>query len=360
MPKLIMLSGPSGSGKSTVAKEMMATDGNLVRLNRDSIRAMSIVKWTPKREGWIIDAEVAMARAAAKSNRNVLIDDTNLTPKDEARWKGIADEIGYSFIKHPVMADLATCISRDKFRVGSAHIGRPAIERQFLRAKLWKVPEGKKTVIFDIDGTLADLQHRVPWITIGAACPAGCDKGQFKETMIDVDHSTSPATPIYQYRDCPYCVNGVLQKKHHDVFYSLVDRDEPIHAVIAWIKACAEEFYVLIVSGRSPETSGEGTVNWLATHDIPYEHLIMRRAFMHGPDTEEKQLILNDILQIIPKEDIAFVVDDRPSVVQMWRDNGLRVFPVRGRDDDAFYEIMNTLEATHPKAELEAQNEGKP
>lgn len=65
---------------------------------------------------------------------------------------------------------------------------------------------------------------------------------------------------------------------------------------------------------------------------------------MHGPDDEEKQLILNDILKTLPKEKIAFVVDDRPNVVAMWRRNGIRVFPVRGRDDAKFYELEKVNE----------------
>jgi len=337
MPKLIMLSGPSGSGKSTVASQILLSDANAVRLNRDMIREMSISKWTPKREGWIIAAEIAMARAAAELKKTILIDDTNLTASDEARWKGLAYAHGYLFEKRAMDVDIDTCIARDSLRAGKARVGRAAIERQFLRGKLWRVPEGMPVVIFDVDGTLADLQHRVPWITIGASCP----------------NCRGNVVP-----DCLVCKGtGKLVKKQHDVFYSLVERDEPIEAVIKWVQACyAAGFFVIIVSGRSPETSAEGTYAWLATHNVPYHRIIMRRAYMQGPDTEEKQLILDDLLKIIPKEQIAFVVDDRPSVVQMWKDNGLRVFPVRGRDDDQFYELMNNLEVTHPQREL--QNEG--
>lgn len=336
MPKLIMMSGPSGSGKSTVSKELMKQNPNLVRLNRDSIRAMSIEKWTPKKEGWIIDAEMAMARAAAKSKKDVLIDDTNLTATDEVRWYGLAQEIGYKFEKKIVFEDILTCVERDNRRTGKERIGRPAIERQFLRGKLWKVPPGMQTVIFDIDGTLADLQHRVCWITIGAECP-NCR----------IQEANAPT--------CPMCNDTKkVVKKQHDTFYSLVDRDPPIEVVVKWIQACWEQYFVLIVSGRSPESSGDGTIWWLEQHGIKYNHIIMRRAYHHGPDTDEKQMILDDILKIIPKEDITFVVDDRPSVVEMWRKNGLRVFPVRGRDDDdAFYEVMNNLEATHPRSDLE-------
>lgn len=359
MPKLIMLSGPSGSGKSTIAQEMLEADGNAVRLNRDLIRSMSIIKWTPKREGWIIDAEKAMARAAALSKRNVIIDDTNLTQRDEDMWKRVAQDMGYTFEKKAIEADILTCVHRDGFRYGSQKIGRAAIERQFLRGKLIKWPTDKQVVIFDIDGTLADLQHRVPWITVGGPCPNCveplpyhfCDRRDF---AIGYEQREEDGAFF-----CPYC-DGTkkLKKKQHDIFYSLVRFDKPIEAVIKWAQACATSYYVIIVSGRSPEKSGDDTVDWLTGEIVPFEHIFMRRANNHGPDTDEKQLILDDIIASgLSKEQIAFVVDDRPSVIEMWRKNGIRVYPVRGRDDDNFYEIMNNLEATHPRPELEA-NEG--
>lgn len=344
MPRLIMLSGPSGSGKSTLAKELMEADGNLIRLNRDKLREMSILKWTPKREGWIIDAELALATAASHSKKNILIDDTNLMPSDEDRWKNKAKELGYTFEKKVLETDLQTCILRDESRVGNARIGRPAIERQFLRAKLWKIPEGKKTVIFDIDGTLAEISHRVPWINVGGTCPACKGTGKYCCGSLATEKCPS----------CTYCAGtGKLQKKYHDMFYSLVHLDTPVESVVKWIRACYEEYHVLIVSGRSPEKSGDGTINWLFNQSIPYHHIIMRRANHHGPDDEEKQLILDDILKIIPKEQIAFVVDDRPSVVAMWRRNGLKVYPVKARDDAEFYKQMDELEINHPQLKSE-------
>lgn len=369
MPLLTMLSAPSASGKSTKAVEMLKADGNAVRINRDDLRKMSIPKWTPKREKWVIAAEVALAKAAGHLKQNIIIDDTNLLPVDEARWVEVAQELGYQFKKVVLEVPLEECIRRDSLR-GDKRIGRSAIERQFLRALLWKIPPcshclgdkwvginkqdicpkcngtgNKKTVIFDIDGTLADLTHRVPYITVGAVCPECAGEGAW---VIETNNPVSVSN-VDQLSTCCFCKGtGEIQKKDHDTFYSLVDFDEPIDIVIRWIQACKEEYHILIVSGRSPEVSEEGTIRWLAKHAIPYDHLLMRRANMHGPDDEEKQLILNMILTAIPKEDIAFVVDDRPNVVAMWKRNGLTVYPVRGRDDDKFYEIMNELEETHP------------
>jgi predicted kinase len=357
MPKLIMLSAPSASGKSTLARQMMEQDGNAVRINRDDLREMSITKWKPSREDWIIKSEIALCKVAAGCKKNIIIDDTNLSKSDEDRWQGVAKEIGYTFEKIKLEVDLEECIARDARRAYKS-IGRPAIERQFLKAGLWKIPASKKTVIFDIDGTLADLTHRVPWITIGATCPNCVEEARPSYAdyyMFQNGNMPEPFEDIWSNGNgtCKFCEGtGKIVKKWHDAFYSLCSFDTPIDIVVRWLRACYEDYHVLIVSGRSPEKGGERTIGWLSDLDCPYHHILMRRANCHGPDDEEKQLILDMILKIVPKEDIAFVVDDRKSVVDMWRRNGLTVYPVRGRDDDKFYEIMNDLEATHPRPEL--------
>src|SRR4051812_8498411 len=135
MSKLVMLSAPSASGKSTLARQMMEKDPNMVRINRDDIRKMSITKWTPSRESWIISAEISLVGVALDSKKNVVIDDTNLLPKDEDRWKEVAKRFGAIFSKVKLDVSLEECVKRDALRDGM--IGRPAIERQFLRAGLW-------------------------------------------------------------------------------------------------------------------------------------------------------------------------------------------------------------------------------
>lgn len=344
-----MMSGPAGSGKSTIARELLKKHSNMIRVNRDDIRLMALDHWTASREGYIIEAEIAVVKTAMDSKLSVVVDDTNLTDRDLFRWKSLAESKEYEFEKRLVSTKIEECIERDANRTGKAHVGRSIIERQFIKGKLWDIPQrpcpnctgayyigakeselctvckGKGTVnkltcIFDIDGTLADLEHRIPWITVGAECPA-CKAFKTRCGLCTMCDGTKKVV-----------------KKSHSTFYLLTEHDKPIDIVTQWIQACYEDFHVLIVSGRSPEDTTEDlTAYWLQNNGVKYHHMLMRRAYNHGPDTVEKQLILNEILTIIPKEEIAFVVDDRPSVVKMWRDNGLRVIPVRGRDDDVFY-----------------------
>src|SRR5208337_3365371 len=264
---------------STLTREMLQEDGNAVRINRDDLRAMSILKWSGRREKWIIAAEMGICAVAAKMGLNIIIDDTNLMPSDEDRWKNVAKQLGYDFNKVKLDVDIEVCVERDKQRRGIARLGRPTIERQFLRGGLWKVPAGKKTVIFDIDGTIADLTHRVPWIRIGAICPMCEGDCVFKDGVQDVDYTQNPPKICYRYKTCPGCEGeGKILKKNHDQFYARVLEDKPIEVVLRWLRACKEDYYVLIVSGRSPEKCGEETCQWLEENNAPYDHIIMRRS----------------------------------------------------------------------------------
>ncbi len=126
-------------------------------------------------------------------------------------------------------------------------------------------------------------------------------------------------------------------KKNWDKFFEEVDHDPPVEAVAKWVRELAKEFCVVLVSGRPIDKAGAKTLWWLRHYRIPYEHLFMRRGGDRRPDTDTKAEILRDLLRMMPKEKILFAIDDRPSVVeQVWRRNGIRVFPVRASEND-FY-----------------------
>jgi hypothetical protein len=77
-------------------------------------------------------------------------------------------------------------------------------------------------------------------------------------------------------------------------------------------------------TGRREEVR-EATEEWLIKHGLDVEHLIMRPNKDHRHDTEVKpeQLIKHVLL-----EDIAFVLEDRDSMVALWRRIGLRCLQV--------------------------------
>ena len=135
-------------------------------------------------------------------------------------------------------------------------------------------------VIVDMDGTLADVAHRLHHI-----------RGS--------------------------------RKKNWKRFFEAMDADPPSPVVAEWVRNLSPDYEVVIVSGR-PEEYGGRTIAWLRRNHIPFSHLRMRRDGDHRPD----HIVKEEILGTLPKAAIAFVIDDRNSVCDMWRRNGLRCFQV--------------------------------
>lgn len=95
--------------------------------------------------------------------------------------------------------------------------------------------------------------------------------------------------------------------------------NEPIVELykVLWLSS---RYELLLVSGRSEEYR-KVTETWLTWNDIPFSRLIMRPLNDNRADHVVKQEILNGLLNEGKK--IAFVVDDRKQVVDMWRRNGI-------------------------------------
>ena len=137
-----------------------------------------------------------------------------------------------------------------------------------------------KIVIVDIDGTLADVQHRLHYIK-------GPDKKNWKQ------------------------------------FFRHMRLDTPVDIVVRWVNNLRPEYTPILITGRPEEYRAE-TEAWLKAHNVHYTKLLMRRSGDHRPDTVAKR----ELLDRIGRENVAFVIDDRPSVCEMYKKCGLRVFQV--------------------------------
>ncbi len=165
----------------------------------------------------------------------------------------------------------------------------------------------KKTVIFDLDGTLANIDVRRKL-------------------------ATKP--------------NGKLD---WDVFFdaSNISLDVPNEPVVKMAQLFAEDgFNVVIFSGRN-DRSFHTTRSWLSRHRIPFQKLIMRPdKFLKRGDkiadgniaTQDMRFMPDEILKkhmldlFVDIDDVFLVVDDRNKVVDMWRALGLTVFQVANGD----------------------------
>lgn len=149
----------------------------------------------------------------------------------------------------------------------------------------------KKAIICDLDGTIADHTHRLHYIE--------------------------------------------QRPKDYDSFYSEVHLDPPITEVIDIVKSVHNNGYgpeIIFVTGR-PEKCREDTKRWLAQHvSLYYDY----KLFMRMDDDRRKDYTIKSEIyryNIANEYDILFVLDDRSSVVKMWRDQwGLRVLQVAEGD----------------------------
>ena len=142
-------------------------------------------------------------------------------------------------------------------------------------------------VIVDIDGTIADLTHRLHYVKNG-------------------NHDW-------------------------DKFFAEVNRDKPYLEIIELARCLKYSGKtVLLVSGRPQKTYG-ATISWLEEHGVPFDGLYMRKDNDFRKDTVVKSEILDELLQ---KYDIDFTIDDRPSVVKMWRDRGLTCLQCRDWNEE--------------------------
>ena len=142
----------------------------------------------------------------------------------------------------------------------------------------------KNTIIFDLDGTLALVDKRRELATK----PNG---------KIDWDIFIDPKN---------------------------IKLDEPDEPTIMMAQLFADAgFNIFIFSGRNNKTES-ATREWLAKNKVPFHKLVMRdektRKFI-GDEIVKKEMLDNhaDI------NDVFLVVDDRQKVVDMWRENGLKV-----------------------------------
>ena len=145
----------------------------------------------------------------------------------------------------------------------------------------------RRVAVFDVDGTLMDINHR------------------------------------------RHYVSG--EKKDWKSFFDYMQFDTINDHVFHLAHALYNDGYdIVVVSGRN-ERHREITEQQLAFGKLEYRTLIMRPDDNYEPDHVFKKEILDKMREA--GIDPQFAVDDRPTVVRMWRDNGVPVFDVGGWDE---------------------------
>lgn len=136
----------------------------------------------------------------------------------------------------------------------------------------------KPLAVFDIDGVLADVRHRLPH------------------------------------------VQG--RPKDWDAFFAAIGKDPVLPDGLALAQELAAEHRVVYVTGR-PEHTRDATMAWLGGQNLPSGRVFMRADDDFRPAREAKLRLMRRLSRF---GDVAVVVDDDPAVCAALRAAG---WPVR-------------------------------
>lgn len=145
----------------------------------------------------------------------------------------------------------------------------------------------------------------------------------------------SPA-PEVDGKPSVVCVDmdGTLCCKHpdRDIFdWGKVGMDYANRPVLMTVGFMAAWIRIIITTGRDEICELQCDM-WLRAHGVEYEKIYMRPL----GDKRLDEIVKAEILQEIQKEyHIAFALDDRQGVVDMWRANGIPCFQVAPHPDPA-------------------------
>ena len=157
-----------------------------------------------------------------------------------------------------------------------------------------EVRSKRRAVIVDVDGTLVDvtsIRHHV----LGMQNP----DGSYKRKNFDAFHQDSV--------NCPPITGTFVE-------------------IARWIgQGCA----ILIVTARSQRYYPQ-TAWWLAENDVPHDAIYMRTDGDFRKDYIVKKEILERIRQ---RYDVVHAIDDNPSVIALWAEEGIGTTVVPGWEE---------------------------
>ena len=290
--KLTITVGIPASGKSNWAKEQSKINGTVV-IERDTIRAihhspnfdLNLYKITKAKERDVTSRQHQFVTEQLLGGNDVIVSDTNLRAGTRTQWEKTASILGAEFFVKVFPTPLATCIKRNLKRNHSVPESVLIRMETKMRRYLGKYVQGDKDesdlqecVIFDIDGTLADMK-------------------------------------------------GV----RHPFEWEKVGLDNPITSVVNYYKMLASTTNtpIFIFSGRDG-VCREQTLEWLYQQGINIhpDDVVLREAGDTRPDTVVKEEMFD--MKIKNRYYVSHVVDDRKAVCQMYESMGIKVFNVGG------------------------------
>lgn len=296
--KAIITVGVSASGKSTWANNFIEEQNALrnsdnqetwIRIERDMVRreiqsskkifngisGVNWKKWNWKWEHLVTERVWQDIFYAAEMKFNIIISDTNLNLVRRKELQSKLEQMGY-FVEtkeFPVTWEVAC--ERDSQRENG--VGYSVLANQF---KQWNsefvqqycgTPNKPKTVVCDIDGTLAHMKNRGPyeWNKVG-------------EDTVDEN-------------------------------------------VLSLLLLLSKNYKIVFLSGRDGCCYTE-TDQWIKKHfPMQYELFMRTEGDSRRDDIVKEELFWN---RVADNYDVKFVFDDRPQMCRKWRAMNIKTFQV--------------------------------
>jgi phosphoglycolate phosphatase-like HAD superfamily hydrolase len=131
-----------------------------------------------------------------------------------------------------------------------------------------------EVVVFDIDGTLADVSERV-----------------------------------HHVRRKP---------KDWRAFFAGMAQDKAIRSMVRLCNLLHDAGVRIVLCSGRPERYRRQTVAWLEHEGVRYDELRLR----HDGDRRSDTIAKRELLADLDPERVLFIVEDRSAVVEMWRERG--------------------------------------
>lgn len=290
--QLLILIGIPASGKSTWAKSFIRSNADWVRVSRDDFRLMlkEAQMTEPKIEEMISTLVRHTIRESLMRKLNVIVDATNVRID---RIQEFVDEFKYYADVNYRVFDISLKVALERNKARDAKVPEAVIEamhKQFkvvmdsfhfqptkrnpIRERIepdFKDPK-PQAVIFDVDGTLANIG----------------DRG-----IYDIDK---------------------------------VYKDHVVELVAEQVRYHREKGRVIIVVSGRDDQSWKMTNEWMELHNIKVDEFFMRPTGDMRKDSTVKKMLYDSYIK--DRWNVLCVYDDRHQVLDMWHSEKIFTFNV--------------------------------
>lgn len=292
MQQLILCRGIPASGKSTWAKAWVHAGENRVRINRDDLRLQMFGKLTGVNEVLVTKVEDSMVAAALKAGQSVVVDDTNIRHEFVKRLAalGHAANVPVTVNQFDISLDDAKARNKLRHERGGTFVPEEVIEKMH-NSLLASGP-------VDVSAPVIDMYEPKP--------------DTLRAIMVDID-----GTVALMNDRSPFEWHKVLSD-------SVVDH---VVKIVRW--AAEAGYQIIFMSGRDA-VCRKDTIAWFDKHNVWFDRLIMRPEGDMRKDSIVKKELFDKYVR--DEYNVAFVLDDRNQVVDMWRSIGLPTLQVAPGD----------------------------